>query len=199
MKLTVIFLHLSSLFLLVSSTDGAPAVLDIEGNEVRRGITYYVLPNNGTGGGLTASGRNATCPLYVGKASSETDPGVALIFFPLEQSSDALSEASDTNIAFSSSPLCAQSMVWKLQGGVSEGASRVYVGLDGTLGNPGVATVSNWFNVRKAEEGGYNLVFCPGVCEVCRVICGDLGLFVEDGKTWLGLRGSSFSVVFKKV
>lgn len=198
MKPLVPFLLLSSLFLLSSSAaEAADAVLDNEGNAVKRGAEYYVLPSPGIGGGLTLASRNETCPLFVVMESSEVDSGLPVTFFPVDEGDDTVRLSTDTNIVFSASTLCLQGTVWTLENDESTG--RFYVAAGGVVGNPSRETLSNWFKIEKVEEGSYKLAFCPQVCNVCRPRCGDLGFFLEDGKEWLGLDGSPFSVMFKKV
>uniref|UniRef100_A0A1D1YI62 Miraculin n=1 Tax=Anthurium amnicola TaxID=1678845 RepID=A0A1D1YI62_9ARAE len=194
---------LSSLLFL--STFAAPAdpVLDSDGNELRPGVEYYVLPSPGTGGGLTLAGRNgSTCPLYVAKETSEVSPGLPVAFFPLDEGEDTVRLTTDANVVFSASTVCVQSTAWRL-GGPDGPTGRSYVTTGGVVRNPGRETLSNWFMVEKVgdESSSYKLVFCPQpeVCRDCgRPRCGDLGFFAEDGRAWVGFGGSPFSVMFKK-
>lgn len=68
----------------------------------------------------------------------------------------------------------------------------------GVEGNPGSKTTSSWFKIKKYEED-YKLVFCPTVCKYCKVICKDVGFFVENGRRILALSDEApLRVMFKK-
>ncbi|GFZ15607.1 hypothetical protein Acr_25g0000160 [Actinidia rufa] len=53
--------------------------------------------------------------------------------------------------------------------------------------------------VEKYDGGiGYKIVYCPGGCGSYKVVCGDGGVGVENGKKWLGLSDEPRVVMFKK-
>ncbi|XP_073002474.1 kunitz trypsin inhibitor 5-like [Typha latifolia] len=176
------------------------AVLDVDGGKLRPGVQYYVLPViRGRGGGLTLSSHgNVTCPLYVRQESLEVKNGFPVTFSPVDPDDKIVRLSTDLNVQFSDViTICIQSLVWEL-GGVDEVTGRRYVLTSGQKGNPGKDTVSNWFKIEMYGEREYKLVFCPSVCEFCKVECGDLGVFDEDGVKWLGLNGMDFPVMFKR-
>lgn len=75
--------------------------------------------------------------------------------------------------------------MWRLTGSEDDTA-LYYVATDGVKGNPGKDTLSNWFKVDE-YMGYYKLRFCPGVCNFCKPVCGDLSVVIRDGKRWLVL------------
>ncbi|ERN09533.1 hypothetical protein AMTR_s00029p00141300 [Amborella trichopoda] len=101
-----------------------------------------------------------------------------------------------------SCPFNVASTVWRL-GGLDEATDKRFVTTGGVTGNPGSSTVSNWFKVERESEGvdngRYKLVFCPGVCSFCKVICGNLGVYNVNGRNWLALGDPALSIVFKEI
>ncbi|KAK9115511.1 hypothetical protein Sjap_014458 [Stephania japonica] len=187
-----IFLPLSFLVTLVAiaepavTTTGA-VVLDISHRKLQTGTGYYVLPViRGMGGGLTLKLKNKTCPSYAGQDRLEISRGLPLKFIPADTKQKFVQESTDMNVVFSAATICMQSTEWRL-GNVVDNTGRQYVMSGGVTGNPGVGTV---------QSG--ELVFCPTVCKFCKVICGDLGVFVENGERWLGLSDVPLAVMFKK-
>ncbi|KAA8522732.1 hypothetical protein F0562_009106 [Nyssa sinensis] len=185
---------------LLGVADDAPnPVLDVAGNTVQTGVDYYILPAiRGTGGGLTlASNRNGSnCPLDVVQEQKEVDNGLPLTFSPVTKEG-VVREITDQNIKFSAATICAQSTVWQL-GDFDESVRRIFVTTGGVEGNPSRETLSNWFRIEKYDED-YKLVFCPSVCSItCRPLCGDIGIFVENGTRRLALSDEPLKVVFKK-
>jgi len=177
-------------------------VLDIDGHPLQASTNYYILPVvRGRGGGLTLLPKNDTafCPLYVGQETLEVSKGYPLKFFPVNPEEKLISVSTDLNFEFDVATICLVPTGWSL---ISDDASgRLLIGIGGTRGNPGLETLSNWFKIEKAGSGKYDykIVFCPGVCQFCRPICGDVGVFVEkDGKRLLGLSDQPLLVKFKK-
>ncbi|KAK1325541.1 hypothetical protein QJS10_CPA01g00058 [Acorus calamus] len=215
MKLTSQLVFPSLLLLLIttisSSTvaDAASAsetVRDINGEKLRPDVNYYIMPAPayGVGGGLTlAAHKTNWCPLNVAQQALSTVEGLPLTFSPVNRTDKTIQLSTDTNIKFSDATICVQSTVWKL-GDLDELSGRRFVTSGGVRGSPGVGSVGNWFKIeRYGGDGGYNYkpVFCPSVCSFCKVICGDVGVFVENGKRWLVLASDGdvpFIVVFKK-
>lgn len=182
---------------LTEATTGT-AVLDVSRSKVRPGTDYYILPViRGRGGGLTLASRNGSCPLNVVQEGFEVANGLPMKFYPIDPKAKVVTLSTDMNVVFSGATICVQSTVWRLQ--FDEATGRRYVGTGGVIGNPGISTLSNWFKLDKMESSGdYKLVFCPGVCNFCKVICSDVGVFVENGKRWLGLTESPFPVMIKR-
>lgn len=192
----LLFASLSS-FLSTSASD--TIVLDLEGNELQPNTKYYVYPaKSGSGGGLALAARDRACPFYVMQESIESSNGLPLRFLWADKSDKAISLSADLNIVFSAATICVQSTAWRL-GGVDGITGRRYVTSGGVMGRPGVDTVSNWFKLEKVGgESGYRIEFCPSVCSSCKVVCGNVGVIVENGKRWLGLSDEPLLVVFKK-
>ncbi|KAM7482858.1 hypothetical protein LguiB_007441 [Lonicera macranthoides] len=179
----------------VLADDALDPVLDTAGNQLRPGTNYYILPAvRGRGGGLTlASTRNETCPLDVVQAQTEVDNGLPVTFSPFN-GDNVVRVSTEQNIKFSAATVCTQSTVWRLEN--VEGERVVTTG--GVVGNPGRETLSNWFNIEK-DGDDYKFVYCPGVCDICRPACGNIGVVVENGRRRLvSLSEVPLKVVFKK-
>ncbi|MQL72190.1 hypothetical protein Taro_004530 [Colocasia esculenta] len=198
MKLVLPFLLSSLLLSALAAAAASDAVLDTDGNALKRGTEYYILLSPGKQSGLTLASRNGECPLDVAKARSEDDNVLPIRFYPADEGEDTVRLSKDANFQFLAYTTCMMSTMWQIR--FHEAANRYYVSTGGVPGNPGKDTLSNWFTIREAEDGSnsYKLTYCPTVCNFCRPYCGDLGLFVEDGRKWLGIRGPPLSVVFKK-
>lgn len=179
-------------------------VRDINGHPLKPKYSYHILPViRGRGGGLTLTPKNKTepCPLFVAQENHEISNGLPLKFYPVNPKDKKVSLSFDLNIVFDASTICVQSTGWKLS--IDEVSGRAYVGTGGMIGNPGLESVDNWFKIEKAGKGNYyyyKIVFCPSVCKFCKVMCGDIGVFVEDdGSRLLGFRNEQpLLVVFKR-
>ncbi|XP_074371126.1 miraculin-like [Apium graveolens] len=206
MKATV--LSFSTLLILATNLLVASAasikVLDIDGQEVRPGINYYILPVvRGNGGGLKLySGRTSRCPMDVVQEPNELNRGIPVKFTPASPREPIVRASADLNIRFSGASICGQSTVWRLDGGRGAGSGQLFVSTGGVLGNPGGSTISNWFKIEKlpGRNNWYKLVYCPSVCSTCKPVCGDLGIVIEkSGTRRLALNtGKPFQVFFKK-
>ncbi|KAI3721476.1 hypothetical protein L2E82_32489 [Cichorium intybus] len=187
------------LFSIISLSVGQPSpdpVRDIDGNLLRSGTEYYILPVfRGMGGGLTlAPTRNDSCPLDVVQADLEVDNGLPLTFTPVDPKKGVIRESTDLNIIFSAASICIQSNVWMLE----EYDGSLIVTSHGVGGNPGQETINNWFKIQKYEDD-YKLVFCPTVCDFCRPVCGDIGVVIaENGRRSLAISDVPFKIMFKK-
>ncbi|KAH6770496.1 hypothetical protein C2S52_015299 [Perilla frutescens var. hirtella] len=170
----------------ISFPSAAAPVVDIDGNPVLVGVDYYILPViRGRGGGLTlASTGNKSCPLDVVQEPLEVNNGLPLTFRPANSSEGVVHVSADQNFIFSAASICVQSTVWVLY--EEESTQTFFITTGGVEGNPGRETISNWFRVDE-YEGDYKLVYCPGVCSICRVRCGDIGVLVQDGERRLAL------------
>lgn len=172
-------------FMLIAIALGAQAapdvVLDTDGKKLRSGVNYYILPFiRGRGGGITAARvGNKTCPLDVAQDQDEISNGLPLTFMPVDPKKGVIRVLTDHNIKFSAASTCVQSTVWKLDE-FDESTGKLFVTTGGVEGNPSIQTLSNWFRIEKYDND-YKLVFCPGVCDFCRPICGDIGIYNQDG------------------
>lgn len=214
MKTTSPLLYFLSLIIFVFSTfttnptkflvaaDSTPnPVLDVEGNELRKGIDYYVLPViRGNSGGLTLSSTSnatTTCPLDVVQEQHEVDNGLPLTFSPVNPKKALIRVSTDTNIKFAIAIVCVRSTVWRLDG-YDESVGKSFVTAGGIEGDPGRETVSSWFRIDEYERD-YKLVFCPMVCNVCKVRCGDIGVYIDvHGTRRLALSDVPLKIMFKK-
>ncbi|KAL3642251.1 hypothetical protein CASFOL_013066 [Castilleja foliolosa] len=191
------------LITLCSATPENPSpVHDIAGKNVLAGVDYYILPViRSRGGGLTlAATGNKTCPLNVVQEQHEVENGFPVTFRPVDPKKGVVRVSTDHNIKFSAASICVQSTVWILD--QDESSGRYMISTGGVEGSPGPQTISNWFKIEE-YEGDYKLLFCPTVCNFCKVICRDIGVYVQDGKRVLGfsLTGENeapFRVMFKK-
>ncbi|KAH7550621.1 hypothetical protein JRO89_XS13G0233200 [Xanthoceras sorbifolium] len=185
---------------LVVTADAAPdPVLDISGKKLQAGTDYYILPVvRGRGGGLTlASTGKETCPLDVVQEQQEVANGLPLTFSPVNIKKGVVSLSTDLNIKFSAASICVQSTVWKLDN-FDKSLGQWFVTTGGVEGNPGRETVSNWFKIEKFDDD-YKLLFCPTVCDSCRVQCRDIGIYIDQaGTRRLALSDTPFKVMFKK-
>ncbi|XP_047319499.1 miraculin-like [Impatiens glandulifera] len=206
MKTSTISLILILQVIFAAASAAPNAVLDINGKKLRSETQYYILPVfRGMGGGLTLgfTGRvnNSEvdfCPLDVVQKGNELETGLPLTFSPVNPKKDVIRESTDLNIQFEASTICIQSTLWKLTGR-DEATGLNFVGTGGEKGNPGKDTVSNWFKIEKYDND-YKLVFCPSVCDICKVICMDVGIYVDENHMRrLVLSEKPFKVMFRKV
>ncbi|CAI9294276.1 unnamed protein product [Lactuca saligna] len=187
------------MFSTISFSMGQPSptqVRDFDGKLVRSGTKYYILPViRGMGGGVTlASTRNESCPLDVVQANQEVDNGMPLTFTPVNFKKGVIRESTDLNIMFSGVSTCIQSNVWMLE----EYDGHLITTGHGVAGSPSQETINNWFKIEKYEDG-YKLVFCPKVCELCRPICGNIGVVIaKNGSRRLAVNEVPFKIMFKK-
>ncbi|MCL7024533.1 hypothetical protein MKW94_004043 [Papaver nudicaule] len=199
-----IFLSISVQFSAVSAA--SEPVRDIKGRALRKGVKYFILPvTRGLGGGLALGKKlnGAQCPLEVVQAQREISNGLPLTFSSVDPKEKVIRVSTDLNIKFSASSICVQSMVWKLAN-VDEKVSKSFIETNGIAGNPGRTTVDNWFKIEKdgVRKNTYKLKFCPTVCNVCKVMCKEVGIFVgRDRVRRLALINDGerpFRVMFKK-
>lgn len=197
--LPFLLLAISSNSFFSSAAEAPPEVVDIDGKILRTGIDYYILPVvRGRGGGLTMDSiGNKTCPLdAVVQEQEEVKQGLPLTFTPFNPKKGVIRESTDLNIIFSANSICVQTTQWKLDN-FDETTGKYFITLGGNQGNPGRETISNWFKIEKFERD-YKLVYCPTVCDFCKVICKDIGIFIQDGVRRLALSDDPFKVMFKK-
>eukprot|EP00258_Populus_trichocarpa_P031478 XP_024447497.1 alpha-amylase/subtilisin inhibitor-like [Populus trichocarpa] len=108
---------LSFIWLLMAISTAAqpwPPVLDADGQPLRSGVEYYVLPGvTDVGGGLTLVDRNGSCPLYVGQEplAPMVSRGIPVFFTPRVEDT-IIRESSDFTVEFSGASTCGQSTAW---------------------------------------------------------------------------------------
>lgn len=199
MRTIITLFSLSFLLFAFSANSAAPdEVVDIYRKSLRSGINYYILAaDRGRGGGLTlVASPNHTCPVYVAQATGYLKRDLPLSFSPVNPKKGIIRESTDLNIKFSTAQTCSKSSVWRLD--YDKSIKQHFVTTTGVEGNPGIETIDNWFKIEK-YKAGYKLVFCPTVCKYCKVICRDVGLFVDKhGTRRLALSDVPFNVIFRK-
>ncbi|KAI7745292.1 hypothetical protein M8C21_017213 [Ambrosia artemisiifolia] len=184
----------------ISSAQVPPVVLDLDRNFVRSDRSYYILPLiRGRGGGitLTPTTSNQTCPLDVAQENNEVSNGLPLTFIPINTNKNGIiRESTDLNIRFSGAKTCGQPAVWRVE--VVNG--QRFVSSRGSVGNPGLETISNWFKIEKYGRIGYKLAFCPSVCSTCKPVCGNIGsVIARNGRRRLVVSNElPLVVVFKR-
>lgn len=195
MKITFLFVFV---FASLSLSYGQAPVRDTGGISLRAGAGYYIVPvTSGRGGGVTLSPTtlNQTCPLDVAQENNEQRNGLPLTFRLSKPNKDGnVVESTDVNIKFLDATTCGQPAVWRIE----EANRQRVVSSRGTVGNPGGATISNWFKIEKYDND-YKIVFCPTVCDTCRPACGDIGSTIaKNGRRSLLLSNDPLKVKFIK-
>ncbi|XP_054779556.1 trypsin inhibitor DE-3-like [Prosopis cineraria] len=178
---------LSVLFAFISSFATAQFVLDIEGNYLINGGTYYILPHIwALGGGLKlAKTGNETYPLSVVQSPFETDNGL-----PWRITSPLRIKFIPANTSLDFSTLGKVPRLWK------------WAVVEEEDGNKPVKiiryenTLKGWFKIQQYNSWAYKIVFCPTNGDSC----GDLGISRDDdGKRLLVITDDNpLFVVFVK-
>ncbi|KAK9131179.1 hypothetical protein Sjap_011666 [Stephania japonica] len=186
----------------VSSQCAPEEVHDITGKNLISGVDYYILPAAGArGGGLTLGPRRPSpysyCPLDVIQEEFEDRNGAAVTFLPVNPKKQTIRVSTDLNIKSDTGTTCDETTVWKLDFFDKE-SRQYFVTTGGSEGNPGPVTLSNWFKIEKFDYD-YKLSYCPSVCKFCKVICKDIGIYLDDnGVRRLALSKTPFKIMFKK-
>ncbi|KAH6762531.1 hypothetical protein C2S52_019964 [Perilla frutescens var. hirtella] len=168
-------------------------VVDVDGNPLQTNTKYYIITppgGGGVGGGLALSirDRRDPCPPNAMQENDGASVGLSLKIFPADGKRE-IGLHTDVNFVFMAATICVQRTVWQL-GGLDRITGRRYVRSDGVVGRPGAETVRNWFKIERFNgREGYKIVYCPSVCSACRVECGDVGVYLENGRRWLGVGG----------
>lgn len=192
---------------LLGDAEASPEqVVDIEGSKVRVGVNYYIqpvptTPCNGRGPCVVGSGfvlvarsPNETCPLNV--VVVEGFHGQGVTFTPVNPKKGVIRVSSDLNIKTSLDIVCEESTVWKLDD-FDSSSGQWFVTTGGVVGNPGKDTISNWFKIEKYEDD-YKLVFCPTVCNFCKPLCRNVGIFRDsNGNQRVALTDVPYKVRFQ--
>ncbi|MQM21867.1 hypothetical protein Taro_054912 [Colocasia esculenta] len=185
-----LLLLVSSLLLTARAAAAASnPVLDVDGNELRRGHLYYARSLIRPGGGLTLAAPNASCPLNVARAHIFDYSGRPLAFFPENDDDDTVQEGRTLYIMFPEPTACPQSTVWTLD------REAGFVTTGGTTSSA-TGPHNSRFAIRKAGDASsqlnyYQVEVCPcstGVQRAsCRMGClGSLGLIEARGNVLLG-------------
>ncbi|KAF3652636.1 alpha/beta fold family protein [Capsicum annuum] len=187
-----------------SSSNAYPSILDTDGNPIRAGVKYFVLPSiRGMGGGLSVSRvvdkSLKVCPQDVVQIPNEVSHGHPVEFFPAYpgKTGQVILVNNPINVKFNSSETspCANFTVWKMD------KKYKYVVARGTLG--ALNKIRNWFRIVPYGKH-YRFVYCPTLCIPCKIKCADLFIsYEEQGNVdfrRLAASGNElpFSVMFKK-
>nr|ACU19069.1 unknown [Glycine max] len=198
MKSTSLF----AIFLLCAFTSYLPSataqdVLDVDGDPIRNGFIYYVLPAiRGNGGGIerAALGKD-TCPITVVQSPNPNSKGLEIKF---ESAYPAyyINETLILQIKFSYPQQCERKNPWwAIFKDIFEGPPAIKLfGFHGTeLG---------WFKIQKASKSrdfnDYKLVFC----QYDETWCLDVGIYVDrqgNRRLVLAVTGEPFLVHFHKI
>ncbi|KAL2466647.1 Kunitz family trypsin and protease inhibitor protein [Abeliophyllum distichum] len=182
-------------------TASSLSVRDTEGHPVQLGVKYYILPfRPGAGGGLTLATNKGKCPYEIVQILSEPAHGLPVTFSSSNKEDKTVQLNTDLNIKFTDfqhTTPCPESKVWKFDASNQQNAA-LFVTVGGVEGKPGRETLPNWFKIQKADNAFYKIQYCPTVCKDCRVICGDIGPVIYDGRKRLAVNESPLGVVFKK-
>nr|GMC73807.1 miraculin-like [Ipomoea batatas] len=176
-------------------------VRDNKGEVVKVGSNYFVLPvTRGRGGGLYPANikSNATiCPLDVIQEADEVQKGIPVVLEPYNNATTGavVRLSTDLNVRFFTPTICARKTVWKVDA-YDESVNKYFVKTGGVEGNPGPQTLSSWFKIQKYKSV-YKFVFCPTVCNYCKVICKDVGIFEQNGEC--DCTSSSFKIHFQSI
>ncbi|KAL1356287.1 hypothetical protein HN51_008295 [Arachis hypogaea] len=204
--LLIILFVFCTQFLLGEAGPSPEQVVDTEGKKVRTGIEYYIRPVPttpcdgrgpcvvGSGFVLVARSANETCPLNV--VVVEGFRGQAVIFTPVNPKKGVIRVSTDLNIKTNLTTICTESTVWKLDD-FDSSSGQWFVTTGGVIGNPGKDTISNWFKIEKYDDD-YKLVFCPTVCDFCKPLCKNVGVFVDsNGNRRVALTDQPYKIRFQ--
>lgn len=200
--LYVILFSVSILLVPLFSSAGKEqeAVHDIKGRRLRVDQPYSILPadpSTGIGFNMEVIG-NKTCPFDVIQAKDFYE--IPLQLYPVNSTKgDIIRISTDLNIFFwntYTSCLPEYSNFWKVDNS-NPSAGEYFITTGGEKGNPGPKTISNWFKIEKSGDF-YKFVYCPFVCKTCKVICKNIGIYVEDGKRRAALSDVPFKFNFNK-
>ena len=149
------------------TTSYAVPVVDLQGNELKRGSQYYVLPaiRGPTGGGLKLAPLHCTCPLYVAREESEVDRGLPVMFFPENPDRPIIQEGGTLYAMFAVPTECSDSTVWQRENDT--------ISTGGTVSSS-VGTHFSRFSIVRADEfaeSAYKILSCPCSIDVDRGSC----------------------------
>lgn len=178
-----------------------PAVLDSSGNPLRRNQKYFIKTK------ITETNKNPMVTLLNRTAMSSStmsvgleddvsvfSSGLPLVLSPFIAGEKTVREMKNFKVGFSNSERGESVIVWRV--GLREARNQRRFIITGD--NVGY---SNYFHLSKLGHGNsYGLRWCPTeICGACKFVCGDVGVFVENGKRFLALDGDSvLPIVFVK-
>jgi hypothetical protein len=174
-------------------------VVDILGKKLRANANYYIIPvipisSAGASLGLASIGKKFPLDVVVVNKYQ----GLPLAFTPINSKKGVIRVSTDLNIKFSSRTSNAKhSTVWTLDD-YDFSKRQWFVTTGGVVGNPGWETIYNWFKIEKYGDA-YKLVFCPSVIPSYKLMCKDVGVFVDEkGNKRLALSDVPLKVKFQQ-
>ncbi|KMS98697.1 hypothetical protein BVRB_3g069460 [Beta vulgaris subsp. vulgaris] len=181
----------TTLILIFSALCIATAViLDTDGDALRNGGQYYIIPRSlGFGGGLTLNSKagNTPCPLYITRENDETSPGIAVTIASPARIG-IITSSLPISIVFNDIPnICMQPLWWQVIPDGTTGQSYVATGGSGIPFNP-----TETFSIEPIEGNIYKIRNGVGSDQAR-----DVGFFENDGL--LGITNDiPLPVVFRK-
>ncbi|KAL5706201.1 hypothetical protein ACHQM5_024401 [Ranunculus cassubicifolius] len=176
---------------LFTSGQSPAAVLDTTGRALKAGTQYYILPTGTSNGGGATLINRGSCPLFVGLDNNVGTTGLSVIFTPFHTGETTIRESRDFRVRFTGATTCVQSTQWGLE---TEPSSSERTLISTRSGN----NTAVHFRIEK-DGSSYKMVWCPSnVCPLCKFRCGDLGIYIENGKRLLSLYDPALPVVFRR-
>ncbi|KAL0701622.1 hypothetical protein Bca4012_057744 [Brassica carinata] len=183
---------------LAATTNAMPAVLDVNGDVMFGGSSYYVLPAiwGPTGGGLNLSSLGDTqCPLYIQKEESEVERGIPVKFSNWMPKVWFVPESQNLNIEMDvAATICVQSTYWWVA--PSNLPIMTFWIAAGPKPEHGEDSSRSFFQIKKTDEfhRGYKITFCSGDGG-----CDDVGIARDaNGVARLAVGSEPFPFVFMK-
>ncbi|KAK8470383.1 hypothetical protein PHAVU_004G129800 [Phaseolus vulgaris] len=158
-------------------------VVDISGNPISPGLTYYIIPSirGPRAGGLKlGQSGNSPCALTVLQHPFANFRGIPVKFTIPGDSSGIIFTGTELEIEFVEKPECSESSKWLVF--MDEAIQKACVGVGGAEGHPGQQTYAGKFHIEKYHPFAYKFVFCITGTPTCL----DIGRFYahngEEGK-----------------
>ncbi|KAI3734689.1 hypothetical protein L6452_14164 [Arctium lappa] len=207
MKLTFLYLNLIIFATVHAHLYTVPAVIhDTAGDNLHRGIPYYILPLlHGSGGGLILSGNTTdSCPMIntITQEPFEINAGIPFTFNPIVLDETLIRTSYPTSIESTVVNPCGGSNIWKVstaKSDINEGVAGFQIVTTGGEMN----TPESCFQIVEVEMmpelRSYQIQHCPFKCGLSRsdVNCYNVGVRLDaGGKRCIGLSNAIFPVVF---
>ncbi|KAJ4875014.1 kunitz trypsin inhibitor 1 [Raphanus sativus] len=183
---------------LAATANAAGPVLDVNGDLIFGGSSYYVLPAiwGPGGGGLTLSSLgDKQCPLYIQKEDSEVERGLPVKFSNWRLKVPFVPESENLNIEMDvAATICVQSTYWWVA--PSNLPIMTFWIAAGPKPDHGEDSSRSFFQIKRTGEfhNGYKITFCSG-----DGACDDVGIARDgNGVGRLAVGSEPFAFVFVK-
>lgn len=194
---------INSIFMAIATVDQTPPVLDISGQALQAGVSYYIKPASIDKGGPFELLDRAPflCPLYV--AQEINGSAWPFHFQPFFKGETVVRESRDQQIISGVSAYCWQSISWSIEKANPENQRKLIV-----MQKParGKLPTGKYFRISRSQPevdgNSYTLSWCPtDLCPTCEFThCGPIGYLNSNGKKrFLALNGSALPVVFERI